>query len=420
MSLLALGLNHHTAPVDIRERVAIGDDQLPDALLALKNLPAVNEATIVSTCNRTEIYCSMEQQDPSPVLHWLHHYLDLQQPQFSEYLFQHADRDAVHHLMRVCSGLDSLVLGEPQILGQMKQAYSNATAVGTVGSELSPLFQSAFSVAKLVRTDTEIGSSPVSVAFSAVSLAKQIFSDLGKHAALLVGAGDTIRLAAQHLNSQGVKDIHIANRTIERAEALAGEIDAQALPLAEISDALSQVDIVISATGSSLPILGKGAIEKALKARKYRPMLIVDIAVPRDVEPEVGDLDSVFLYSVDDLQGVIEQNLQSRQAAAEQAEDIIQNEVEKFHRRMRARSAKDSIRQYRDATSALKADLLAKAHSQLEAGHDPADVLQQFAHSLTNKLMHKPTAEMRAAAENGDHDLLRAAERLLDIKKPSE
>jgi len=317
MSLLALGLNHHTAPVDIRERVAIGDEQLPNALLALQNLPAVNEATIVSTCNRTEIYCGMQDDDPSPVLSWLHHYLDLNQPQFNDYLFQRADRDVVHHLMRVCSGLDSLVVGEPQILGQMKQAYSNASAAGTVGSELTPLFQSAFTAAKLVRTDTEIGSSPVSVAFAAVSLAKQIFTDLAKHGALLIGAGDTMRLAAQHLVAQGVTDTYIANRTVARANVLAEEVGGQALALSDIGDALAKVDIVITATGSSLPILGKGAIEKALKARRYRPMLIVDIAVPRDVEPEVGDLDSVFLYSVDDLQGVIETNLQSRQAAAE-------------------------------------------------------------------------------------------------------
>ena len=419
MSLLALGLNHHTAPVDIRERVAIGDAQLPNALLALQKLPAVNEATIVSTCNRTEIYCGMQGNDPSPVLHWLHHYLDLQQPHFNDYLFQHADRDVVHHLMRVCSGLDSLVVGEPQILGQMKAAYSNASEIGTVGTELTPLFQSAFSAAKLVRTDTDIGSNPVSVAFAAVSLAKQVFSDLAKHGALLIGAGDTMRLAAQHLAAHGVTNTYIANRTIERAAVLAAEVGGQALALSDIGDALSRVDIVISATGSSLPILGKGAIEKALKARRYRPMLIVDIAVPRDVEPEVGDLDSVFLYSVDDLQGVIEQNLQSRQAAAEQAEEIIRNEVEQFQRKTRARVATDSIRLYRDTVNKLQSDLLAKAQSQLAAGQDPNDVLQQFAHSLTNKMMHEPTAQMRAAAANSDHELLRAAERLLNIKKRS-
>lgn len=420
MSLLALGLNHHTAPVDIRERVAIGDDKLPAALLALKNLPAVNEATIVSTCNRTEIYCGMREHDPSPVLQWLYHYLDLQQPQFNDYLFQHADRDVVHHLMRVCSGLDSLVLGEPQILGQMKQAYSSANDAGTVGSELTPLFQSAFSVAKLVRTDTDIGSSPVSVAFAAVSLAKQIFADFSKHAALLVGAGDTMRLAAQHLASQGIANTYIANRTVERAAELANSVNGEALALADIGQALSKVDIVITATGSSLPILGKGAIEKALKARRYRPMLIVDIAVPRDVEPEVGDLDSVFLYSVDDLQGVIEQNLQSRQAAAEQAEEIIRNEVEQFHRRLRSRSATDSIRAYRDSANDIQAALLAKAQKQLEAGQAAEDVLQQLAYGLTNKLIHEPTAQMRIAAENGETDLLRAAERLLNIKKSAE
>ena len=298
MSLLALGLNHHTAPVDIRERAAIGDERLSDALLALKEVDAVNEAAIVSTCNRTEIYCGMVDSDAAPVIDWMHLYLQQPGLQLDPYLFRHANQDVVRHLMRVCSGLDSMVIGEPQILGQMKQAYRNASEAGTVGAELSPLFQSAFSVAKQVRTDTAIGQSPVSVAFAAVSLARQIFADFSRHNALLIGAGETIQLTARHLQSAGIKNITIANRSEKRAQSLANEVNGRTIALADIPDALVEADIIISSTGSPLPIVGKGMAGSALKARKYRPQLMVDIAVPRDIEAEVAELDGIFLYTV--------------------------------------------------------------------------------------------------------------------------
>ncbi|MEE9319076.1 MAG: glutamyl-tRNA reductase [Granulosicoccus sp.] len=420
MALLALGLNHHTAPVNVRERVAIGDERLNAALLTLRNVDAVNEAAIISTCNRTEIYCGVRDQDASPIIEWFHrhHHSDL--GSFEPYLFQHADQAVVSHLMRVCSGLDSMVLGEPQILGQIKRAYRGASDAGTLGTELSALFQTAFSVAKKVRTDTAIGSSPVSIAFAAVSLARQIFEGFSEHTALLIGAGETIQLAARHLQGAGIGQINIANRTVQRAATLADEVNGTALSLSDIPNALPSADIIISATGSPLPILGKGAVEQALRTRRYRPMLIVDIAVPRDVESEVGNIDGVFLYTVDDLQQVIDENRQSRQVAAAEAEEIVRNQVELFMRRMQALGANDTIRAYRDTMDELRNGLLLKARKQLRLGQDPETVLQQFAHSLGNKVMHGPTRRLRDAAEQGDQAFIENARTLLDLpRKPS-
>ena len=417
MSLLALGLNHHTAPVDVRERAAIGDERLGEALLALKRVESVEEAAIVSTCNRTEIYCGTRSGDvraDAAVIEWMHGHLDLGSRRVDDYLFRHNDREAVHHLMRVASGLDSMVLGEPQILGQIKRAYRDAESVGTLGQELSPLFQSVFSVAKQVRTDTAIGSSPVSVAFAAVSLSRQIFADLGKHTALLIGAGETVQLAARHLVGAGIGKLLIANRTLERAETLARETGGQAIALGRIPEVLPMADIVISSTGAPLPILGKGAVEKALKARRFRSMLIVDIAVPRDVETEAGKLDGVFLYTVDDLQAVIDENRESRRAAADEAEEIVRNQVELYMRRLRSLGANDTIRGYRDHVEGIRAELLERGRRELAAGKDPALVLEKLAHGLANRVMHAPTARLRQAAEHGDSLLVEAARTLLD------
>ena len=415
MSLLALGLNHHTAPVDIRERAAIGDERLSDALLALKEVDAVNEAAIVSTCNRTEIYCGMVDSDAEPVIDWMHLYLQQPGLQLDPYLFRHANQDVVRHLMRVCSGLDSMVIGEPQILGQMKQAYRNASEMGTVGAELSPLFQSAFSVAKQVRTDTAIGQSPVSVAFAAVSLARQIFADFSRHQALLIGAGETIQLTARHLQSAGIKNITIANRSEKRAQSLAEEVNGRTIALADIPDALVEADIIISSTGSPLPIVGKGMAGSALKARKYRPQLMVDIAVPRDIEAEVADLDGIFLYTVDDLTDVIDENRQSRNVAASEAEEIVNIQVKEFMSRIQAMGANTLIRAYRDKVSDIQSETLERSLKQLQAGRDPEIVMRHLAHTLGNKLMHTPTTRLREAAEVDDKALLAAARTLLDL-----
>jgi glutamyl-tRNA reductase len=415
MPILALGLNHHTAPVDIRERAALGEGQLSDALKTLRQIDAVNEAAIVSTCNRTEIYCGMDRQDTASVVDWMHGYFELRDQGFEPYLFNHSDRDAVRHLMRVCSGLDSMILGEPQILGQIKSAYRDAHNLGALGNELSNLFQTAFSVAKQVRTDTAIGSSPVSVAFAAVSLARQIFADLSEQSALLIGAGDTIQLAARHLKSAGIKNIVIANRTIERAKVLADEVGGRAIALKDMPEALPAADIVISSTASTLPILGKGAVQRALKTRRFRSQLIVDIAVPRDVEAEVADIDGIFLYTVDDLQAVIDDNRQSRQEAALEAEEIVNSQVEVFMRKLQALGASDSIRAYRSKVDSIKQSALDKSLKQLQLGQNPEQVLQQLAHTLSNKIMHTPTTRMREAAELEDTQLLNAARILLDL-----
>ena len=415
MPILALGLNHHTAPVDIRERAAIGEGQLGNALKALREVHPVKEAAIVSTCNRTEFYCGMDNQDIDSIVHWMHRYFNLYDNRFEPYLFHHADKDAVRHLMRVCSGLDSLVLGEPQILGQIKRAYRDADEHGTLGNELSPLFQTAFSVAKKVRTDTAIGNSPVSVAFAAVSLSRQFFADLGKQGALLIGAGETIQLAARHLKSAGIGSIRIANRTLEKATILAEEVGGQAIGIKDIPDALPDADIIISSTGSTLPILGKGAVQRALKKRRFRSQLIVDIAVPRDVETEVNELDGVFLYTVDDLQAVIEENRQSRQEAAFEAEEIVTAQVDLFMSKIQALGANDVIRAYRGKIEGIKAAALEKSLKQLQTGQNPEIVLQQLAHTLANKVMHAPTARMREAAEIGNHHVIDAARKLLDL-----
>ncbi len=415
MPILALGLNHHTAPVRIRERAAIGEGQLGHALKALRTVRPVKEAAIISTCNRTEFYCGMHEQDIEPVVHWMHRYFDLQDNGFEPYLFHHADREAVRHLMRVCSGLDSLVLGEPQILGQIKRAYRDANEHGMLGSELSPLFETAFSVAKKVRTDTAIGNSPVSVAFAAVSLSRQIFEDLSQQSALLIGAGETIQLAARHLKSAGIGTIRIANRTIENAAALATEVGGQAIGIKDIPDSLPDADIIISSTGSTLPILGKGAVQKALRKRRYRSQLIVDIAVPRDVEAEVADLDGVFLYTVDDLQSVIDDNRQSRVEAATEAEDIVVEQVDVFMRKVQALDANDTIRAYRNNVQQIKDIALAKSLKQLQSGQNPEDVLNQLAYTLSNKIMHTPTAKLREAAAAGNTHVIDTARILLDL-----
>ena len=418
MSLLALGLNHHTAPIDVRERAVIDENQLQEALQNLKSVTEVREAAIVSTCNRTEIYCGMQGNDPAPVSDWMHQFLNMRANEFQPHLFTHTDRQAVQHLMRVCSGLDSLVLGEPQILGQIKQAYRDANEIGTVGTELSQLFQTAFSVAKQVRTDTEIGNSPVSVAFAAVTLARQIFADLGEYQALMIGAGETTTLAARHLQSNGIGHINIANRTLSRAQTLAELSNGSAFELSQLSEAIEQSDIIISSTGAPLPIIGKGTIENAMKARRYRPLLIVDIAVPRDVEPQVGDIDGVFLYTVDDLNSVVDEGRQNRLAAADQAEEIVAHQVDLFMQRMRALGATDTIRAYREQVQSTQANLLEKSRKQLRAGQDPEQVMEQLAHAMANKLMHAPTKNMRHAAEQGNNELLNAAKSLFDLDKP--
>ncbi|MCU7875252.1 MAG: glutamyl-tRNA reductase [Candidatus Thiodiazotropha sp. (ex. Lucinoma kazani)] len=417
MSILAIGLNHKTAPVDIREKVTFGPDIIAGALRSLQENPAVEETVILSTCNRTELYCTISQDDHEPLADWISRFHGLAGDRVNPYLYSHFGMDAVKHLLRVSCGLDSLVLGEPQILGQVKAAYQTATDAGTTGKLLFKLFQHAFSAAKQIRTDTAIGNSPVSVAFAAVSLAKQIFSNLSEQTALLIGAGETIELAARHLNQHGVGRIIVANRTVEKAHALAAQFDGYAIALTELSSHLSEADIVISSTASPLPVLGKGTVESALKERKHRPIFMVDIAVPRDIEPEVSDLSDIYLYTVDDLDEVIQENMRSREEAAEQAEEIIDHYVGEYMGWLRSLDAVELIQDYRSYAEQLRDEVLQKALQQLAKGKPANEVIQFMARTLTNKLLHTPSAQMRQAGFNGQMELLEAANTLFQLKK---
>ncbi|QEA40248.1 glutamyl-tRNA reductase [Pistricoccus aurantiacus] len=420
MTLLALGINHKTATVEVREQVAFTPVQLEKALTELRALSVVHEAAVLSTCNRTELYCVVDDAGEQPVLAWLSRFHDLRIEQLTRCAYHYHEGEAARHLMRVAVGLDSMVLGEPQILGQLKDAYQFARTHKGLGGELERLFQHTFAVAKQVRTETAIGENPVSVAYAAVSMASHIFDDFSRATALLIGAGETIELVARHLFDAGVGSLIVANRTRERAERVAGSINAQAISLDEIPDALAKADIVISSTAAPLPILGKGMVERALKKRRYRPVFMVDIAVPRDIEPQVGELSDVFLYTVDDLQEVIEENRRHRQVAAEQAETLIEQGVEHWQHERRIRSAGDLIRRYRGYGDELRAASEAQALAQLARGEDPEKVVSRLAKQLANKLMHGPTLKLREASGAQRQDLIKAAEALLlDPSAPS-
>ncbi|MEJ2528990.1 MAG: glutamyl-tRNA reductase [Gammaproteobacteria bacterium] len=419
MSLLALGLNHKTAPVDVRERVTFGPDIIVGALRSLLDRPGVEEAVILSTCNRTEIYCGVAGVEPDEIKQWLSDFHGLELETISPYLYQHNERAVIQHLLQVACGLDSMVLGEPQILGQVKSAYRTANDASSTGKLLGRLFQHTFSVAKQVRTDTAIGCSPVSVAFAAVSLARQIFSDLSKQTAMLIGAGETIDLAARHLHQHGIGRIIVANRTLERAHSLANQFDGFAISLTEISTHLAEADIIISSTASPLPILGKGAVESALQKRRHQPMFMVDIAVPRDIEAEVGNLNDVYLYTVDDLDEVIQENMRSRQEAAQQALEIIEQHTEEFMGWMRSLDAVSIIQDYRNQAETIRDEVLERSIRHLKNGKDPEVILRYLAHTLTNKILHTTSTQIRQAGFQGQQSLLQAADTLLKTKKIS-
>ncbi|MFJ2974067.1 glutamyl-tRNA reductase [Kluyvera sp. NPDC087067] len=408
MTLLALGINHKTAPVALRERVTFSPDSLDQALESLLAQPMVQGGVVLSTCNRTELYLSVEEQDNlhEAIVRWLCDYHGLNEEELRQSLYWHQDNDAVSHLMRVASGLDSLVLGEPQILGQVKKAFADSSRGHLNASSLERMFQKSFSVAKRVRTETDIGASAVSVAFAACTLARQIFESLSTVTVLLVGAGETIELVARHLREHHVQKMLIANRTRERAQVLADEVGAEVIALSDVDERLKEADIIISSTASPLPIIGKGMVERALKARRNQPMLLVDIAVPRDVEPEVGKLANAYLYSVDDLQNIIQHNLAQRKAAAVQAETIVEQEASEFMAWLRAQSASDTIREYRAQAESVREELTAKAMSALENGGDPQAIMQDLARKLTNRLIHTPTKSLQQAARDGDDERL--------------
>jgi glutamyl-tRNA reductase len=414
MTLIALGLNHQTAPLALRERVAIAPETAASAIASLLERPGVHEAVLLSTCNRTEIYCRVASGAEQVPAQWLAEHHGLAPGQLDAYLYSHPQRDAVRHLFRVATGLDSMVLGEPQILGQVKEAYHVARGIGAMKAPLERLFQQGFAVAKRVRTDTRIGAHPVSVAFAAVRLAQSVFSALDKATVLLIGAGDTIELAARHLVDQNTRRLLVANRTLEHAQALASRIGGYALALDELDRHLAEADIVISATASREPILRRDALESALKLRRHRPMFLLDLAVPRDIEASAAELEDVYLYTVDDLEQVIEDNRRSRREAAEQAEAIIDLQVEHYLAWWQATDRQDTLRQLRRLGEAERDAVLARAREMMAQGRDPMQALDYLAHTLTNKLLHAPSANLRAAALRGDRDLLHAAARLFD------
>lgn len=394
MSFLACGINHKTAPLALREKLVFNPIDIARPLLELTDKTGIKEVAILSTCNRTEFYCASDQAHS--VINWLIEHKQLSADAINPSFYIHQDKSAVQHILRVASGLDSMVLGEPQILGQLKKACLQAQEAGTLGKKLRHLFDYVFSVSKKVRTETAIGVHPVSVASAAIDLAKHIFADLSQTNVLCIGAGETIEIVTQYLKKLGVQRFWIANRTVSHAKKIAAQTGGMAIGLEGLSEVLAQADMIISATTSPLPIIGKGAVEKAIKIRKRRLMFMVDLAVPRDIEPEVSDLSDVYLYTLDDLQTIIQQNLQERQKAAQEAEIIIDDHANQYMRSLNLLETAPMIRAYREQAQEIRDKELQRALQLLSAGAmTPEQILEHLAHRLTNKLLHGPTQEMR-------------------------
>lgn len=389
MHLFALGINHHTAPVSIRERVAFAAERMSDALHDLTRQPQVKEAAILSTCNRTEIYC--HTPDPDAPVNWLTGYHQLPRAEVEPYLYRLPQGEAARHAFRVASGLDSMVLGETQILGQIKTAVKTAEEAGTMGLLLHKLFQRTFCVAKEVRTATDIGAASVSMAAASVRLAERIFPSIAEQNVLFIGAGEMIELCMTHFAARHPKRILIANRTAERARPLAERFNAGVIALSDLPEHLAHYDIIVTSTASPLPILGKGMVERALKLRRHKPFFMVDLAVPRDVEEEVAQLDDVFLFTVDDLGGMVREGQDQRHGQVAQAEAIIENSVQDFMHWMDTREMVPMIRGLRDHGERYRRHEIERAKRLLHGGAAPEEVIEQLAHALTNKLLHAPT-----------------------------
>jgi len=414
MSLFALGLNHHTAPLAVRERVVFHVERLREALAEIRQGLA-SEAAILSTCNRTELYVAA-RQPPEAVAEWLAQYHRFEPSELQRYLYTLPHEHAVRHAFRVASGLDSMVVGEPQILGQMKEAARAAESAGALGTVLHKLFQRTFAVAKEVRSTTSVGAASVSMAAAAVKLAARIFPSLKDQKVLFIGAGEMIELCATHFAAQAPARIAVANRTLERAERLAHRFNGEAIELKALPERLHEYDIVVSSTASSLPILGKGLVERALRARRRRPMFMVDLAVPRDIEPEAGELDDVFLYTVDDLGQIVAGNRDARRSAVEQAEVIIETQVGQFMHWMQGRESVPLIRALREQGEQARLQELERALRHLQRGDDPAKVLDALSQGLTNKLLHGPTRALNETAGEERRALAETLSRLFRIK----
>ena len=414
MSIVALGLNHTTAPLELRERASVDHAGMGSALRALYSFPGVSEAAILSTCNRTDLYCGLGAGRDVPTL-WFDEFLGIDRRELAGHLYVHREDAAVRHVMRVASGLDSMVLGEPQILGQLKQAYGLARSEGSLGVVLDKLFQRSFSVAKRVRTDTAIGASPVSVAFAAVTLAHRIFGDLDARTALLIGAGETVELCARHLASSRIGRMVIANRTLEHARRIATALGAYAISLDEVPLHLAEADVVISSTGSREPIISVEQTRAAVRRRKRRPMFMADLAVPHDIDRDAGKLPDVYLYTIDDLADVIEEGRQRRMAAAGEAEGIIDQQVAEFMAWMRGRRVSSIIVRVRESATGARDEVLAKARRRLQSGEPADEVVEYVARTLTNKLLHAPSTGIREAGVSDRQDIVEAARVLFGV-----
>lgn len=413
MTLMVLGVNYQTAPIHVRERLTMGVDETLERMLYLIQTKIVLEVVLLSTCHRIEIYCKCN--DSAGLWAWMMHQggLTFEEMQCC-YFFSNAE--AVKHLMRVASGLDSMVLGEVEILGQIKSAYTLATNAGTVGKYLGRCFQTTFAAAKQVRSNTGIGVNPVSIAYAAIRLSQQLFTDLSKTTVLLIGAGDLIRLAARHLKTLGVKKMMIANRTLANAERLANEFQGEAFSLAEVPACLKDADIVVTGTMSSKPLIGKDLLEQVIRLRKRRPMFMVDLSVPRNVEPEASDLEDIYLYCVDDLENLVEDNRRLRRQAAEQGERIIQIEADCFMGWIQAQDSFKVVCQFRHKYETLRDKVLQDAFERLKLGESPETVMQRLALRLTNRFLHSPTRFMRKSGFEKDEKNLELMCKMFELK----
>jgi len=412
MPLFTIGISHHTAPIEIREKVAIPRTEYTARVEQLRALPGVEEVLILGTCNRTEIYCLSSQSGKETVLQWVHRSNDLPPGQFDRYFYSYDGEEAARHLIRVASGLDSLVLGETQILGQLKEAWQQAHDAGSLGTVLDRLFQHTFASAKSIRTNSGISEHPVSVAYTAVVLARQIFGDLDTKTVVLVGAGEMVQLCGRYLKDHGIANLLILNRSRAKAEELAEELSATAMTLDRLDEALPRADILISSTASPQPVIRKTDVKAALRQRRHRPMFLVDIAVPRDIEPEVARLKDVYVYTIDDLQQVVDENMQQRSEAAALAMGDVDEAVDAFMRWLYGIRAGRTLKRIREHSHEFERDLTERALRRLQAGQEPAQVLQQMAATLTNKILHLPSKRLREAAELRDYEVLKAADRI--------
>lgn len=415
MPLKILGLNHNTAPLEIRERIVFAGPEIPAALGEVRDLEGVDEAVLLSTCNRTEFYVMADQRGHESLRSWLTDTRKLDEG-FRDTLFSLEDGDAIRHIFRVACGLDSMVLGEPQILGQLKDAWRDARDSGALGSDLGRLMQHTFSVAKKVRTDTEIGSSPVSVAYASVYLAQQFYANFRKHTAILVGAGVTIDLVAKHLKRKDIGRLFIANRNLDRARNLASEYGGYALPLSELEGTLPEADILISSTASPEPVVGYESMKKSVKARKSRPVFACDIAVPRDIDPRIGELDDVYLYTIDDLDKVVLEGQSNREAAVNDANRILDDEINRYLTVQRARQTVPTINALREHADSVRDEVLSQARRRLSNGADGQEVLEYATAAMLKKLLHTPSVRLREAGEAADEELVDAARKLFGLE----